>query len=53
MKNILALPYKEAINYCTRAELLYGMDNKYMAPKNALTREELMSVLIRLNEKIK
>lgn len=46
-------PYKESINYCTRVGLLSGMDSTHMAPKKALTRAELMSVLIRLDEKLR
>ena len=46
-------PYKEAINYCTRTGLLSGMNNSQMAPNKALTRAELIAVLIRLNEKLK
>lgn len=45
--------YKVVIDYCTRIGLLSGMDNKHMAPDKALTRSELMSVLINLNEMLK
>ena len=52
-EDIADSPYKDAINYCVRTGLLNGIDNKHMAPKKALTRAELMSVLIRLDEKLK
>ncbi len=42
--------YKEAIHYCVRAGLLSGVDSKHIAPEKVLTRAELISVLIRLND---
>ncbi|WP_083258487.1 S-layer homology domain-containing protein [Cellulosilyticum sp. I15G10I2] len=45
--------YKEAIKYCTRVGLISGMDSTHMAPSKALTRAELMSILIRLNDNLK
>lgn len=52
-KDITVSSYKEAINYCIRAGLLSGTDSQHMSPKKALTRAELMTILIRLNEKLK
>lgn len=46
-------PYKEAINYCVRVGLISGVDSCHMAPKKDLTRAELMTILIRLHEKLR
>ncbi len=42
-------PYKEAIDYCVSVGLISGMSATTMSPQKALTRAELMTVLIRLN----
>lgn len=46
-------PYNEAIDYCVRAGLLNGTSKDTMAPQKPLTRAELMTVLIRLNDVLK
>ena len=45
--------YKEAIDYCVRAGLLKGVSANKMQPEKALTRAELMTVLVRLNDLMK
>ena len=45
----LGSPYQEAINYCVQSGLLNGISEDKMAPEKALTRAELMAVLVRLN----
>lgn len=45
--------YKEAIDYCVRAGLLKGTSANKMEPERALTRAELMTVLVRLNDLMK
>ena len=52
-EDIADSPYKDALNYCVRVGLLYGIDSSHMVPTKVLTRAELMSVLIRLNNKLK
>lgn len=46
-------PYQKAIRYCIETGLLNGVSQKKMLPQKALTRAELMTVLIRLNEVLK
>lgn len=43
-------PYKEAIDYCTSVDLLLGTSETTMEPHRALTRAEMMTVIIKLNE---
>ncbi|MDF2614077.1 MAG: S-layer protein [Clostridia bacterium] len=43
-------PYKEAISYCVSLGLLNGTGERTMSPQKALSRAELMTVLIRLND---
>ena len=43
-------PYKEAIDYCTSVDLLFGTSKTTMEPHRALTRAEMMTVIIKLNE---
>lgn len=45
--------YQEAMNYCVATGLLNGTDNNTMAPQKALTRAELMTILIRLDKMLK
>ncbi|MDF2614119.1 MAG: S-layer protein [Clostridia bacterium] len=46
-------PYKEAIAYCTKLGLISGRGSTRMAPNKAVTRAELMSILIRLDNVLK
>lgn len=46
-------PYQKAIKYCIETGLLNGVSQNKMSPQKALTRAELMAVLIRLNELLK
>ena len=52
-EDIADSPYNKAINYCIRVGLFNGTDSKHMNAEKALTRAELMTILIRLNEKLK
>ncbi|ONI40298.1 hypothetical protein AN640_08775, partial [Candidatus Epulonipiscium fishelsonii] len=50
--DIFASPYKDAIDYCVETGLLFGVSQNEMAPNKVLTRAELATVLVRLNEKL-
>lgn len=52
-QNVQQSPYQEAIKYCIETGLLNGVSQNKMLPQKALTRAELMAVLIRLNELLK
>jgi hypothetical protein len=51
-KDIEESPYREAIEYCNRVGLLNGTGENQMLPKKALTRAELMIVVMKLNDKL-
>ncbi|MDF2613931.1 MAG: hypothetical protein K0S71_1717 [Clostridia bacterium] len=51
-KDIKDTKYKEAIDYCVATGLLNGANKDEMLPEKALTRAELMIVLIRLDKLI-
>lgn len=43
-------PYEAALKYCVGMGLLNGISESQMAPEKSLTRDEMMTVLIRLNK---
>ncbi|OON91825.1 MAG: hypothetical protein ATN32_02215 [Candidatus Epulonipiscium fishelsonii] len=45
--------YEEAIQYCAKTGLLYGTSQNTMSPNNILTRAELVTVAVRLNDILK
>lgn len=45
-------PYEKALKYCVRAGLLNGVSKTHIAPEKSLTRAEMMTILIRLNESL-
>lgn len=45
--------YQEALVYCVETGILQGVGKEMMLPQKALTRAELMTVLIRLDELLK
>ena len=49
-EDTLTSPYKEAIDYCISVGLFNGTSNTTMSPQKALTRAEMMTVVMRLND---
>ena len=49
-KDIEQSPYKEALVYCIQTGILNGVTEELMLPEKALTRAELMVILMRMND---
>ena len=48
--DIAQSPHKEAIIYCVQTGILNGVNKEFMLPEKALTRAELMVILVRMND---
>ena len=51
--DIQTSPYEEALIYCVETDVLNGVGDSIMVPGKALTRAELMTILVRLDTLLK
>lgn len=50
--DIASSPYREGIEYSVRVGLLYGVSASTMEPDRALTRAEMIAIIVRLSERL-